>query len=75
MSTVVKMGPISESPNHSTARKAQHTAGKVSATMIQPSRNASTCRCKPMISPRMPPMIMEARRPRMIRLSVSQTTT
>ena len=74
MSTVVKTGATSDRPNHNTPRNAQQMAGNVSSTMIQPSRNASTCRWNPMINPAMPPMNMAKPRPRMIRRSVSQTT-
>ena len=71
--TMVRIGAASDMPNHSTDRNAQHTAGTVSRTMIQLSKNSSTLRFIPISSPSEVPTIITMTKPSKIRSSVRPT--
>ena len=68
------IGAVCDIPNHSTERNAQHTAGNVSSTMIQLSKNTSMLRLSPIGRPSAVPIIIEMAKPSKIRASVCPTT-
>ena len=75
MRTIVKIGAVSERPNHNTERNAQQTAGNVNRTMIQLSKKISMLRFNPISRPSAVPTSMEMKKPSNIRASVCPKTT
>ena len=71
---LLTIGAVCEIPNHSTDRKAQHTAGNVSRTMIHVSKNNSASRFNPISSPNAVPASIAIAKPSKMRRSVCATT-
>ncbi len=70
----MKIGAVSDRPNHNTERNAQQTAGNVNRTMIQLSKKISMPRLNPISSPSAVPISIEMTKPSNIRASVCPKT-